>query len=621
MDYLAAKLGARQASGNHAGGAVEFKLFFPSGEDLPSTSISSIKVSGTFQSKIGGIDWDKNTALELVQSSHAEGTVWSVITPPLTEGFYEYKYIVDFTDPSLSQRWVTDPFARYGGKSHNNSGVVIGGSQPAINIVQPIVGGRKPIKDLIIYELMIDDFTDEYRGPRAPIDAVVDKLDYLCELGINAILFMPWTAWSGNTFNWGYDPYQYFSVEYLYVNDYTAPEEKISRLKKLITECHKRSIHVIMDGVFNHVGQKFPYPEFYQNPDDCPYTGLFDKDFPGLQDLNFNNQCTQEFIRDVCLYWITEFGIDGIRFDNTVNFQIKGRMEGLPQLLEDITRVLNSRGETNFSLTLEHLEEDAVVVTKDTDANSYWDNALHQKTYHSLWHGHIDQSFLNVLNNARFLEGTDKVPTLYLSNHDHPHVAWQSGARHNEGSNHWHETQPYAIALFTAPGAVMIQNGEEFCEHHWLPENDHNSGRRVQPRPLRWSFVEDQYGHILQALYQRLMEIRNTHPALCSKNFYPYAWEDWQSLPDPDGYGVHVENQIVIYHRWGHNATGTLQRFMIALNFSSSDKWVWVPFSDNGQWVDLISTDGTHWGTYSIKVFNWRAHVMIPSHYGRVFVQ
>ena len=99
---------------------------------------------------------------------------------------------------------------------------------------------------------MLDDFTAEYRDGRAPLDAVLDKLNDLQDLGINAIEFMPWTSWPEGEFSWGYDPVSFFSVEYNYYNDSTQPLEKLYRLKALINELHKRNIHVIMDGVFNH---------------------------------------------------------------------------------------------------------------------------------------------------------------------------------------------------------------------------------------------------------------------------------------------------------------------------------------------------------------------------------
>lgn len=72
-----------------------------------------------------------------------------------------------------------------------------------------------PLRDLVIYEMHVGDFTGEYHGLRAPLDAVVDKLDYLAALGFNAILFMPWTAWKHRDFDWGYE---LASVDDLYAN-------------------------------------------------------------------------------------------------------------------------------------------------------------------------------------------------------------------------------------------------------------------------------------------------------------------------------------------------------------------------------------------------------------------
>src|SRR5207244_3295317 len=113
-----------------------------------------------------------------------------------------------------------------------NSGFVIGGSSPADNVVTPVAGGRKHLRDLVVYELNIDDFTEEYRGLSAPVQAVRNRLDYLQkQLGINAIEFLPWTTWSGPGYSWGYNPVQDFAVEYRYVTDLGAPAEKLSLLK------------------------------------------------------------------------------------------------------------------------------------------------------------------------------------------------------------------------------------------------------------------------------------------------------------------------------------------------------------------------------------------------------
>ena len=114
----------------------------------------------------------------------------------------------------------------------------------------------------------------------------------------------------------------------------------------------------------------FPYRWLYQNPEDCPYVGTFGGSFPGLLDLDYHNGCTQEFIRDVCLYWIDNFNLDGIRFDNTVNFYIDNDARGLPQLLQDISDHDASQGRQNLSLTLEHIDLSAARVVNTTRATS-----------------------------------------------------------------------------------------------------------------------------------------------------------------------------------------------------------------------------------------------------------
>lgn len=616
MDYVKNRLGAWQIGDDFHKGQAEFKLFFPDGFD---PKISSIRVAGSFQKQISNIDdWDFENGFEMVSCPpNNDGTIWQYTSSKeLKAGFYEYKYLVTFNDSQIDPRKLSDPFARYGGKDNQNAGFVIGGSKPSQNKIHPLKNGRKPLRDLIMYELNIDDFTSGYRIGRAPLDAVRDKLDYIEKLGFNAILFMPWTAWEDRNFDWGYRPFQYFAVEYLYANDSKNPSEKISWLKHLISECHDRDIHVIMDGVFNHVSVNFPFKYFYQNPQDCPFTGTFGGTFDGLQDLNFNNKCTNEFIRDVCFYWIDNFKIDGIRFDNTTNFYVLGNMNGLPDLLENIENHMNTLGEKYFSLTLEHLKDDAVQIVNTTKSNSYWDNALFGCAFQYLWWNEIDSSFLNKINNQRFLNSTEKVPTSYLSNHDHSCLAWQAGAKDNMGSLKWYKTQPYVIALYTNPGVPLVPNGQEFGEDHWIPEDDQGTSRRVLSRPLRWKLQTDKIGEALIKLYTRMGEIRNKYMGLHSPNFSPQPWDEWQTTFNSEGYGIDTSKKLVIYRRWGNDENGNEQQFVIVLNFSDNDQFVHVPFPQNGEWTDLLSEFS---GSWKINVGFNSYDFIVGSNWGHVF--
>jgi len=616
--YIDNKIGAWQVDGDENGGRVSFKLFFPAGVD---PEISAIRVAGDFQHIAGGKNWDYTNGYPLQPLSIAEGTIWQYTTEqPLPTNYYQYKYAIQFSNQS--ERIVSDPCCRYSGAEDQNAAIVVGGSISTANTVRPLPAGRKPLRDLIIYEMNIDDFTSDYRLSSAPLDAVVQKLDTLVTLGFNAILFMPWTAWHNHDFDWGYDPFQFFAVEYRYTTDLANQTEKISRLKNLISECHDRGIHVIMDGVYNHVSMDFPYPQLYSNPSVCPYTAqTFGGAFPGLQDLDFNNDCTQELILDVCLYWIDTFGIDGIRFDNSTNYYVAGDLQGLPDLLNNLQQYTQQQKIQNFSLTLEFIAVDAPAVTDTTAATSYWDNGLYEQTFASLWSGQIEPQLFSALNNKRYLTDPGKIPTTYLSTHDHAHVAWQAGAREDLGSLRWYRTQPYVIALYTNTAVPLIQNGQEFGEDHWLPEDDQGSGRRVIPRPLHWKYATDPIGKKLQPLYTRLASLRTQYEVLRSGTFNPASWDGQQRQLNADGLGIDCNQQVIIYQRSSIDPkTRQQQIFLIVLNFSDNNQPVNVHFPHNGTWTDLLSN---YLGSepWQPQIQQNQLNFTIGSNWGHIFFQ
>lgn len=218
-----------------------------------------------------------------------------------------------------------------------------------------------PSEDLIAYELMIDDFTKEYRGNRPAIDAVVDKLDALKSLNINAIEFMPWIAWPDDAdFSWGYNPAYFFSVESAYVNDTANQVDRLSRLANLITECHTRKLHVLLDIVLQHARQGsgtngFPYYWLWQNPGESPFVGQF---VPapeyGMLPLDYDNACTQLFVTDVCEYWLKRFKLDGFRFDQVSGFDNPNfPQKGVPKLVADLKQYANDQNLSNVSFILE----------------------------------------------------------------------------------------------------------------------------------------------------------------------------------------------------------------------------------------------------------------------------
>src|SRR5262249_5496212 len=140
-------------------------------------------------------------------------------------------------------------------------------------------------------------------------------------------------------------------------------------------------------------------------------------------------------------------------------------------------------------------------------------------------------------------------PVTYLENHDHSTFTAAVGGR-----DVWWKEQPYLIALFTCPGAVMLHNGQEFGQAESMVEDDAGlpaAQRRVQPRPLRWPESGDATGRWLRGLIAGLARIRQEHRSLRSANFYPDYWDESWAGFNAAGFGADTGRQVIIYHRWG----------------------------------------------------------------------
>lgn len=610
---------------NHENRTVQFRLFVPNQNgnthDSELPGFKSVKVVGDFH-KEHPVQWEKQVPdampfnkISYYQNDEHVGWVYESKVIPLEKGFYQYKYVVEFDDGET--RWINDPCTRYHNNDgkYDNSGFVIGGTIRKADILKK----RKPLKDLVIYELMIDNFTKGLmKDGESPIDVLLrdEVIDHFEKLGINAIEFMPWTAWPGGGFLWGYRPYLFFSVTDRYVAHVRDPKEKLSKLKKLIAKLHKKGIQVIMDGVFNHVMDDFPYYQLYRDREKSPYIGVFQQ-AAYFRDLDFRNDCTHQFILDVCKYWIDEFGIDGIRFDCTMGFYDESGAEvGLKRLTKDLRAYFDKGGSKydNIALILEHIGGDARCAAADVQASGYWfDNFLwDMNRFIDSRYGHLDNPIMKILSssvNWEYDHASHVLPLNYIENHDHRSLVNRISHPGDNRDMLW-KTQPYMLALFTMPGSVMIHNGQEYGEDYWIPED---GPERIKERPLRWEYLnKDERGQNLFSFYQKLIRMRKDHPSLSTLYFHPADEKDWSDR-FINGYGFDREKETVIYHRWGNGTDGRLERFMVVLNFSGNDQFVDVPFPVNGEWKDLLNDEVREIEDY------WSWNEKINSNWGRIF--
>ena len=163
-------------------------------------------------------------------------------------------------------------------------------------------------KDLVIYELLVRDFYYT-----KSLQAVINKLDYLEKLGINAIELMPVTEFDGNE-SWGYNPNHFFAYDKAY--------GKRNLYKQFIDECHKRGIAVIIDMVFNHATGQFPMAKLYWDGNatasNNPWFNRVAKHpFNVFHDINHEYSGTRHYFKRVLQYWVEEYKVDGFRMDLT----------------------------------------------------------------------------------------------------------------------------------------------------------------------------------------------------------------------------------------------------------------------------------------------------------------
>ncbi|MFH1778157.1 MAG: malto-oligosyltrehalose trehalohydrolase [Candidatus Omnitrophota bacterium] len=154
------------------------------------------------------------------------------------------------------------------------------------------------LEEMIIYELHTGTFT-----PEGTFAAVIDKLNYLCNLGINTIEIMPVSQFPGGR-NWGYDGTYAYAVQ----NSYGGPEG----LKRLVNACHKKGLAVILDVVYNHFGPEGNYLAQFG-----PY--FTDKyKTPWGSAINYDGAYSSEvrnFIIANAMFWFEHYHIDALRLD------------------------------------------------------------------------------------------------------------------------------------------------------------------------------------------------------------------------------------------------------------------------------------------------------------------
>lgn len=199
------------------------------------------------------------------------------------------------------------------------------------SFTQPLI----TMEDLVIYELHVRGFTKHISSGVAhpgTFDGLKEKIPYLKKLGINAVELMPIFEFDEMSDRrevngkellnyWGYNTVSFFSPNTSYASHNESNQEGLE-LKNLIKSLNENGIEVILDVVFNHTAEgneAGPYFSFKGFDNTIYYMLTPDGkyyNFSGCGNtLNCNHPIVQQMILECLRYWVTNYRVDGFRFD------------------------------------------------------------------------------------------------------------------------------------------------------------------------------------------------------------------------------------------------------------------------------------------------------------------
>ena len=435
--------------------------------------------------------------------------------------------------------------------------------------------------DLIIYELLVRDFHQD-----KSYQSVIDKLDYLENLGVNAIELMPINEFDGND-SWGYNPSFHMALD----KEYGSP----IKFKELVNECHKRGIAVILDVVYNHATGQNSYFRMW-NTSSNTYDGTPTLQNPFFQispvsesylnyfnDINHESSYVKDYMKRINTYLIDEYHIDGFRFDLTKgmtnevvaeNYSTK-RVNYLKSIADDIWE-----HDSDSYIIFEHFQNSEESVFSDYGIMS-WGEENYQ--YNEATMGY-PSDFKGISYKARGFSN----PTLvgFMESHDKERLMYKNITYGNSDGEY--DIKNFDIALnrmkaagalfLTVPGPKMIwQFGElgfeksiNTCEDGTVSENCKLSRKKSA---FELSMQNDANRIKLYNTWSRILNLRRSETIFKTENYSTTFSSDlkYMTLNDDD--------------------SDNIKKIIIIANFGTQSKEINGVILPNGEWYDIFGNN------------------------------
>ncbi len=574
-------------------------------------------------------NWQQATAYQMIKTPDSN-YYWLEIDGLTSGTEYAYQYVIDDTivladyntekvldknvDPGIPSSTYPNLKTFPSGASGTLASIIQTG-QSAYSWQVPIF--KKPAKEsLMIYELWLADYTTAGNW-----QSLIDTLGYLKHLGINAVEIEPFTNFEGSV-SWGYNPNFYFAPDKVYGTS--------TALKQFVDACHQQGIAVIMDMVMNHSFGSSPMVQMYWNnalgvpASNNPWfnqypTHAFNVGFQ----FNHESQATKTFTQRVINYWLTNYHIDGYRWDlakgftqtktcdafgNNCNVSAWGNYDaGRVATWKNIYDQMQSASPDSYCI-LEMFADNDEQAVEANYGMMLWGSNLNPN-YNQATMGYSTPSpggaTWDLTGSIYTSLGGWNNPGLvvYQESHDEERLMYNnenygnsSGSYNIKDTTTGLQRNEAAAALWAlAPGPKMLTEfGELGYDYsiNWCSNGtvDPSGSCRLTPKPIRWDYLQNSSRKKLHDVYASMMQLRTSYPELDTANSV-------YSLNGPFKYLL---------------ASGSKTAAVVFGNFDVTTTTGTVPFPTKGVWYNYFGTD-------SLQVTGSQNFTLAPGEY-RVYL-
>jgi len=436
------------------------------------------------------------------------------------------------------------------------------------------------ITDLIIYELLIRDFTARHDYP-----SLIDTLDYLKNLGVNAIELMPVMEFEGNV-SWGYNPDFSFAPDKYYGTK--------DGLKQFVEAAHSKGIAVILDIVCNHHFGKSPLVRLYWNAtaqrpaaNSRWFNEIPKHPYNVGYDFNHETLYTRAYMERLIKYWITEYHIDGYRFDLSKGFTQRNSYPndvGLwgqydlsrINILKNYANVIHSVNPDAYVI-LEHFADNSEETELSNNDMLLWGNMNGVYTQAA---GGWNSNGSSDLSWVSYQKRGWTHPNLvgYMESHDEERIMYKNITYGNSTKPPYNvkdtTTGLKRIALdanffYTVPGPKMLWQFGELGYDYSINYPTGTSDSRLTPKPIRWDYYNQWRRRYLNHVFSALMNLKKTQPVFETTDYT-------------------IDLNPVIKRLWLRHSTMDVT---VLGNFDVIDRDVVPNFTRTGMWYEFYSGD------------------------------